>query len=201
VRVSLQNPRHLQLQLANAGQHLIRRDSRNRTGAALEVEHGIDDHCLAAAGIVGEICIGAGQRVIEGFDRSIPLPGGYRIGLDAIIGLVPGLGDAVGALVSAYIINEARSLGAPRSILLRMLGNVAIETVVGAIPFAGDLFDAAFKANTRNLALLARYQLDPIGSRRSSRFFVFGFSLLLAAVVAFMIAVPVLVIVALFKLY
>jgi hypothetical protein len=134
-------------------------------------------------------------------DNSIPLPGGYRIGLDAVIGLVPGLGDAIGALLSAYIINEARSLGAPRSILLRMLGNVAIETVIGAIPFAGDLFDAAFKANSRNLALLAHYQLDPIGSRRSSRFFVLGFSLLLAAVVAFMIAVPVLVIVALFKLF
>ena len=132
---------------------------------------------------------------------SIPLPGGYRIGLDPIIGLVPGLGDAIGALLSAFIINEARSLGAPRSILLRMIGNVAIETVLGAIPFAGDIFDAAFKANSRNLALLARYQLDPIGSRRSSRFFVFGFSLLLALVVAFVIAVPVLVIVALFKLF
>jgi len=128
-------------------------------------------------------------------DNSIPLPGGYRIGL------VPGLGDAIGALFSAYIINEARSLGAPRSILLRMIGNVALETVIGAIPFAGDIFDAAFKANTRNLALLARYQLDPIGSRRSSRFLVFGFSLLLALVVAFVIAVPVLVIVALFKLF
>jgi hypothetical protein len=134
-------------------------------------------------------------------DNSIPLPGGYRIGLDPIIGLVPGLGDAIGALFSAFIINEARLLGAPRSILLRMMGNVVIETVVGAIPFAGDIFDAAFKANSRNLALLAHYQLDPIGSRRSSRFYVAGISLLLAAVVAFVIAVPVLVIVALFKLF
>ena len=135
-------------------------------------------------------------------DDLIPIPGTkFRIGLDPIIGLVPGLGDAIGALFSAFIINEARSLGAPRSILLRMIGNVALETVVGAIPFAGDIFDAAFKANTRNLALLARYQLDPIGSRRSSRFFVLGFSLLLALVVAFVIAVPVLVIVALFKLF
>ena len=130
-------------------------------------------------------------------DNSIPLPGGYRIGLDPIIGLVPGLGDAIGALFSAYIIIEARSLGAPRSILLRMLGNVAIETVVGAIPLAGDLFDAVFKANSRNLALLAHYQLDPIGSR----FFVLGFSLLLALVVACVIAVPILVIVALVKLF
>ena len=72
--------------------------------------------------------------------------------------------------------------------------------MVGAIPFAGDLFDAVFKANTRNLALLAHYQLDPIGSRRSSRFFVLGFSLLLALVVACVIAVPILVIVALVKL-
>jgi hypothetical protein len=128
-------------------------------------------------------------------DNSIPLPGGYRIGLDAVIGLVPGLGDAVGALLSAYIINEARALGAPRSILMRMTGNVLIETIVGAIPFAGDLFDAAYKANTRNLALLAKYQLDPISARRGSRFFVFGFSLLLALLVLTMIAIPVLVIV------
>jgi hypothetical protein len=134
-------------------------------------------------------------------DNSIPLPGGYRIGLDPIIGLVPGLGDAVGALFSAYIVVEARNLGAPRSILLRMIGNVVIETVLGAIPFAGDIFDAVFKANSRNLALLAHYQLDPIGSRRNSRFFVLGFSLLIALVVAFVIAVPVLVIIALVKLF
>ena len=125
-------------------------------------------------------------------DNSIPLPGGYRIGVDALIGLVPGLGDAVGALLSAYIINEARALGAPRSILMRMTGNVLIETLVGAIPFAGDLFDAAFKANSRNLALLAKYQLDPISAHRGSRFFVFGFSLLLALLVLAMIAVPIL---------
>jgi hypothetical protein len=134
-------------------------------------------------------------------DNSIPLPGGYRIGVDALIGLVPGVGDAIGALISAYIVNEARALGAPRSVLLRMIGNVMIETVVGAIPFAGDLFDAAFKANSRNLALLARYQLDPIGSRRSSRWFVVGFSLLLALCVALMIAIPVLIVMAIVQLF
>jgi hypothetical protein len=134
-------------------------------------------------------------------DNSIPLPGGFRIGVDALIGIIPGIGDAIGALLSAYIINEARALGAPRSVLVRMIGNVMIETVVGAIPFAGDLFDAAFKANTRNLALLARYQLDPIGSRRSSRFFVAGFSLALAAVVILMIAIPVLVVIGIVKLF
>ena len=207
--------------------------------------HRIDDHGLARGGIVGEIGVGAGQRVIEGLDRrnlrdahalieymktatlisaadaprttermrrlrslawlldnSIPLPGGYRIGLDPIIGLRAGTRRCGRRAVLRITSSTRRAcLGAPRSILLRMIGNVAIETVVGAIPFAGDIFDAAFKANTRNLALLAHYQLDPIGSRRSSRFFVLGFSLLLAAVVAFVIAVPVLVIVALVKLF
>ena len=134
-------------------------------------------------------------------DNSIPLPDGFRIGVDALIGLIPGLGDAAGALISAYIVNEARSLGAPRSVLLRMMGNVMIETVIGSIPVAGDLFDAAFKANSRNLALLARYQLDPIRSRRSSRLFVVGFFLMLAICVVLMIAIPVLVVLALVRMF
>ncbi|MET0535066.1 MAG: DUF4112 domain-containing protein [Steroidobacter sp.] len=133
-------------------------------------------------------------------DNSIPLPGGFRIGVDALIGLVPGVGDAIGALISAYIVNEARTLGAPRSVLFRMMSNVMIETVIGSIPFAGDLFDAAFKANTRNLALLARYQLDPVGSRRNSRWFAIGFSLLLGLCVALMIAIPVLVVIAIVQM-
>lgn len=127
-------------------------------------------------------------------DNSILLPGGYRIGLDAVIGLVPGIGDAVGALLSAYILNEARALGAPRSVLLRMTLNVLLETVVGAVPFAGDLFDAAFKANMRNLALLERYHATPAASRRQSRWFLAGFTVLLVLVVATMIAVPILIV-------
>jgi hypothetical protein len=127
-------------------------------------------------------------------DESIPLPGGYRIGIDAIVGLVPGFGDAVGALLSAYIINEARRLGAPRSVLLRMGGNVLLEAVIGAVPLAGDLFDAAFKANMRNLALLEHYQRDPVSSRRRSRLFVLGFAVLMLLLVLAVIAIPVLLI-------
>lgn len=134
-------------------------------------------------------------------DNSIPLPGGYRIGLDAIIGLVPGVGDAIGAVISAFIINEARGMGAPRSVLLRMMSNVMIETIVGAIPFAGDIFDAAYKANTRNLALLARYQLDPVASRRGSRWFMVGFVVMLTLMVLLLIAIPVLVIYGIVQLF
>jgi hypothetical protein len=101
-------------------------------------------------------------------DNSIPLPGtSRRFGLDAVIGLVPGFGDAAGALMSAYIVVQAARLGAPASSLVRMLLNVGIEAVVGAIPFAGDLFDAWFKANARNVTLL-RQELDRPGSTRRS---------------------------------
>jgi Domain of unknown function (DUF4112) len=134
-------------------------------------------------------------------DNAIGLPGGFRIGLDAIIGLIPGVGDAVGALISVYILNEARILGAPRSVLMRMSGNVLLEALVGSIPLLGDLFDAGFKANMRNIALLERYHLDPAGSRRSSRAFVVIFTLLLLALLAALIAVPILVVIAIVRAF
>lgn len=134
-------------------------------------------------------------------DNSIPLPGGFRIGLDAIVGLVPGIGDAIGALFSAFILNEARLLGAPRSVLMRMSGNVLIETIVGSIPFVGDLFDMGFKANMRNIALLERHQFDPSGTRRGSQVFVVLFSLFLLALVALIIAIPVLVVIAIVRMF
>jgi hypothetical protein len=102
-------------------------------------------------------------------DNSIRVPGtSFRFGADALIGLVPGLGDAAGSLMSAYIVVQAARLGAPASSLVRMLLNVGIEALVGAIPFAGDLFDAVFKANLRNLALLHRELERPGSTRRSS---------------------------------
>lgn len=134
-------------------------------------------------------------------DNSIPLPGGFRIGVDALLGLIPGVGDAMGALISAYIVNEARNMGASRSVLLRMMGNVLIETAIGSIPFAGDVFDAAFKANARNLALLQAHHFDPAKSRRNSRFVVAGFSVLIALFALFVVAVPVLLVVALVKAF
>ncbi len=76
-------------------------------------------------------------------DDAIPIPGtSIRIGLDPIIGLVPGLGDIAGGIASAYIVLAAARLGAPKAMLLRMAANVAIDTVVGGVPVLGDLFDA-----------------------------------------------------------
>jgi hypothetical protein len=92
-------------------------------------------------------------------DNSIPLPGGYRIGLDPIIGLVPGLGDILGSAFSLWLIYDAARLGIRKRHLVRMAVNVAIETVAGAVPFIGDLFDAVWKANARNMEIVeANYQ-------------------------------------------
>jgi len=119
-------------------------------------------------------------------DSSIPIPGTrLTIGLDALIGLVPVLGDAVGVLLSSYIVREAAALGAPRSILARMAFNVALEGLIGMIPLAGDVFDAAWKANQRNVRLLGAWLDAPRAAQRSSRAFV---AALVAGTAAFLVA-------------
>jgi hypothetical protein len=95
------------------------------------------------------------RRLAWLLDSSIRVPGTrWRVGYDALIGLVPGLGDLAGVLLSTYIVVEAARLGASRGVLARMALNIAIEGLIGAVPLAGDLFDAAFKANQRNIRLL-----------------------------------------------
>ncbi len=102
-------------------------------------------------------------------DSSVRLPIiGYRVGLDPIIGLIPGFGDAVTLLPAGYIILEAYRLGVPRRTVTRMALNVGIETLFGSVPVLGDIFDAAFKANTRNLYLLERH-LGPLGDKPLQR--------------------------------
>ena len=97
------------------------------------------------------------RRFAHQLDDSIPIPGtSYRIGYDALVGLIPGVGDVAGFLVSSYIIVEAARFRIPKATLFRMIANVAIETLVGSVPLLGDVFDAAFKANVRNLRLLER---------------------------------------------
>jgi hypothetical protein len=103
-------------------------------------------------------------------DNAFVIPGTrYRFGLDPLIGLVPGLGDAVSAILSGYIILQASRLGAPRSVVTRMIANVALDTLVGWIPILGDLFDVAWKSNLRNMALLESHVGQPAAARAGSR--------------------------------
>jgi Domain of unknown function (DUF4112) len=109
------------------------------------------------------------RRLSHLLDDWLRIPGTrYRIGLDGLLGLIPGLGDAVGALFSAYILFEAIQLGIPKTLLLRLVGNIALETLVGAIPILGDIFDIAWKANRKNADLLDAYLRSSRGNRRFS---------------------------------
>ncbi|MGI8657595.1 MAG: DUF4112 domain-containing protein [Candidatus Limnocylindria bacterium] len=112
-------------------------------------------------------------------DNSIPVPGtGRRFGVDAVIGLVPVVGDMVSGGIGLFIVWRGSRLGLPRIVVVRMLVNTAIDLVIGAIPFIGDAFDLWFKANTRNLVLMERYIKEPDASTRGSWF---GVGMLAAA--------------------
>lgn len=113
------------------------------------------------------------ERLAWLLDSSVPIPGlNFRIGLEGIVGLIPGVGDALGAVISSYILAEAARLGAPKSLLLKMTFNVALDAVLGAIPFVGDLFDFAWKANLRNVRLISSYIETPGRTTAASRLFV-----------------------------
>ena len=91
-------------------------------------------------------------------ERAFVVPGtNYRVGLDAVVGLVPVLGDLVTTAMGAWLVWEARNLGMSKLHLLRMAGNVGVDTVIGAVPLVGDLFDFAFRSNSRNLRILKRW--------------------------------------------
>jgi hypothetical protein len=110
---------------------------------------------LKAAGPTQADSIARITALTKLLDSAFLIPGlNRRVGIDAVIGLVPGIGDAISTLLASYIIWEARQLGIPRWKLARMIGNVAVDTAIGAIPVAGDAFDLFFKANERNLRII-----------------------------------------------
>ena len=124
----------------------------------------------AVEGTVAPQHVQRARALAKLLDNALPIPGtGMRVGLDPLLGLVPGLGDLVGAGVSGYILLLAAQAGAPKSVLVRMLGNVALDSLVGSVPALGDLFDFAFKSNARNMQLLERYTEAPVDTQRASK--------------------------------
>lgn len=103
-------------------------------------------------------------------DEALRVPGTrFRVGLDGLLGLIPGVGDVAGGLLSTWFLVAAARVGAPPSVLVRMGLNIGVDAITGAVPLLGDLFDFGWKANRRNLALLERHLADPASARRSSR--------------------------------
>ncbi|MFL5463604.1 MAG: DUF4112 domain-containing protein [Gemmatimonadaceae bacterium] len=115
----------------------------------------------AAQGIIGNDPASRVRRVralARLLDSSIAIPGTrWKVGFDPIVGLIPGIGDLIAAVLSGYVVLEAVRAEVPTFTLARMLVNVGIDTLLGAVPAVGDVFDAAWKANTMNVALLERH--------------------------------------------
>jgi Domain of unknown function (DUF4112) len=110
-------------------------------------------------------------------DNAIPLPGtNYRLGLDPILGLIPGGGDTIGAVLSVYIVIRAALLDLPAALVGKMVLNILVELVAGSIPVLGDIFDVTWRSNVRNMKLLEAHidapQLQP--SQALDRYLVFG---------------------------
>lgn len=116
-------------------------------------------------------------------DQAFRVPGtSWRFGLDPVLGLIPGAGDLVTAFMGAYGVIIARQLGAPVSVQGRMLLNLALDALAGAVPFVGDLFDFGFKAHVRNRVLLEKYLARPSPTRRSSLLTLIAILLALALI-------------------
>lgn len=125
-------------------------------------------------------------------DNAVEVPGTrFRVGLDAAIGLIPGVGDVLSGLIGSYILLLAARLGVPKVVLARMLLNVATDSALGVVPLAGDVLDAAWRTNSKNARLLEAHILDPRGTTRGSWLTVMGLGVVLVALIAGTIAVGV----------
>ncbi|MEQ9551011.1 MAG: DUF4112 domain-containing protein [Coleofasciculus sp. G3-WIS-01] len=113
------------------------------------------------------------RRLSHLLDNAIPIPGTpWRIGLDPLLGLLPGAGDFLGTAFSAYIVLEAARIGMPRSLLGQMVINILLDTVIGSVPIVGDIADATWKANAKNIALLETYWDSPQPQKQTDWFFL-----------------------------
>jgi hypothetical protein len=123
------------------------------------------------------------RAIAKIMDKAITLPGTrVSFGLDALLGLLPGVGDTVSSVIGSYIIIVAHRLGAPATVLMRMVLNQGIDALVGIVPFAGDLLDLGFKSNVKNVQLLEQALADPRGARRASTWVVLGLLLAVFAI-------------------
>jgi hypothetical protein len=103
-------------------------------------------------------------------DEALEIPFlGVRVGIDPLLGLLPGGGDVAGALVSGWLVITAARVGASGPVVARMLLNVAVDAVLGSVPVLGDVFDLAFRSNRRNLRILEAHLADAAATRRRSQ--------------------------------
>ena len=129
-------------------------------------------------------------------DQAFPIPGtNIRVGFDAVLGLIPGIGDVLGAVLSTWIIAGALRHRVPVRVILRMVANVAIDLIFGAVPVAGDVFDFLYEENMMNMRLLEKHRDRTRPPRRSGEI-----ALMLAVIIAFLVGLALTLVVALIAL-
>ncbi len=129
------------------------------------------------------------RQLSQLLDGAIVIPGTkQRIGIDPILGLIPGGGDTVSAALSGYIIVEAARMGLPRKALMQMVMNLVIDTVVGSVPVVGDIFDVVSKANFRNMQIVESHVSAPLVRTKPDRLFI---GLLIAGLIIFALSVGI----------
>ena len=134
---------------------------------------------------VQEQRIAALRHVARLLDSAYQVPGtNFRIGLDPIVGIVPGIGDLISPLFTIALLWQSHDLNLPRVVQMRMLFNVAIDTFVGIVPLVGDLFDFAWKANDMNMALLERHAYEERSASARDWLFVIGLTIAMLALAA-----------------
>ena len=127
------------------------------------------------------------KRLSHNLDEAFTIPGTERkIGIDPIIGLIPGGGDLIGGALSIYIMHAGIRMGMPRSVIIRMFGNIALEFIIGCIPIIGDLFDAMWKSNQRNVKLI---EDSIISEEKNTIFGYFLIGVLIKTLVTILLAI------------
>ena len=142
------------------------------------------------------------RRISHLLDNAIPIPGTkYRIGLDPILGLIPGGGDLIGSIFAGYVVFKSAQMGVPQETLVKMAANIVFDTVAGTVPVAGDLFDVAWKANVKNIELLDAHLGSPEQGKKADWLFVAALLLGLILIVGSVIFLSVMIFGWLFRVF
>ncbi|MEG3870588.1 DUF4112 domain-containing protein [Microcoleus sp. AT8-B1] len=141
------------------------------------------------------------RRISHLLDNAIPIPGTkYRIGLDPILGLIPGGGDLISSIFAGYVVFKSAQMGVPQETLVKMAANIVFDTVAGTVPVAGDLLDVAWKANVKNIELLDAHLGSPEQGKKADWLFVAALLLGLILIVGGVIFLSVMLFGLLFQL-
>jgi Domain of unknown function (DUF4112) len=142
------------------------------------------------------------HRISHLLDNAIPIPGTkYRIGLDPILGLIPGGGDLIGSIFAGYVVFKSAQLGVPQETLIQMAANIVFDTVAGTVPVAGDLLDVTWKANVKNIELLDAHLGSPEPGKKADWLFVAALLLGLTLIVGGLIFLSVMLFGWLFRVF